>query len=381
MASLDKLDRRRHIEPYLNSLSTAASSKTGERITTAEHARRVVALSGFLADIGEWGWPDAPPRRLVFRSDIPRLPRPLPRYLPVDADRRLTEALSAPRSASPPTPCCCNGRAVCASANSSTWNLTASTRSPATGRGSKFPLGKLDTERMVPLDDETLALIDRVVGHPHHGAPLPHPRTGRPAEFLFTHHGRRLGQQALRHELDRAAAEAGIGHVTRHQLRHTYRYRHGQRRRVAPVAHGAPGARLGRDEPALRPAVRHHRARRIRASPRPGQGPHRPAPRQAEPASRSPCDGDWRHQPALKARLAGGYCLRAPAQGACPYANICEHCPNFRTDAASITVLSRPAVDTEALAADAEARGWIDEAERHRRLLARLDTLLAERAG
>ena len=47
---------------------------------------------------------------------------------------------------------------------------------------------------------------------------------------------------------------------------------------------------------------------------------------------------------------AGPYCLRAPAQGACPYANICEHCPNFRTDAASITVLSAQRVDAEALA-------------------------------
>ena len=35
-------------------------------------------------------------------------------------------------------------------------------------------------------------------------------------------------------------------------------------------------------------------------------------------------------------------------------------------------------VDAEALAADAESRGWIDEAERHRRLITRLDALLAE---
>ena len=42
-------------------------------------------------------------------------------------------------------------------------------------------------------------------------------------------------------------------------------------------------------------------------------------------------DGDWRDAPAVKARLAGGYYLRAPAEGSCPYANICEHCPNFRT--------------------------------------------------
>jgi hypothetical protein len=92
---------------------------------------------------------------------------------------------------------------------------------------------------------------------------------------------------------------------------------------------------------------------------------------------------DVRHHdaPAIKARLAGGYCLRAPAQGACPYANICEHCPNFKTDGASITVLGAQRTDAEALAADAEARGWIDEADRHRRLVARLDVLLAEAEG
>jgi hypothetical protein len=89
-------------------------------------------------------------------------------------------------------------------------------------------------------------------------------------------------------------------------------------------------------------------------------------------------DGDWRDAPAIKARLAGGYCLRAPAQGSCPYANICEHCPNFRTDAASVSVLSAQRTDAEALAADAESRGWIDEADRHRRLISRLDALLAE---
>ena len=59
--------------------------------------------------------------------------------------------------------------------------------------------------------------------------------------------------------------------------------------------------------------------------------------------------------PAIKARLAGGYCLRAPAQGSCPYANICEHCPNFRTDAASVSVLSAQRRDAEALVADAES--------------------------
>ncbi len=45
-----------------------------------------------------------------------------------------------------------------------------------------------------------------------------------------------------------------------------------------------------------------------------------------------------------------------------PQVNICEHCPNFRTDAASISVLGAQRLGAEALAADAEARGWLDEA-------------------
>ena len=50
--------------------------------------------------------------------------------------------------------------------------------------------------------------------------------------------------------------------------------------------------------------------------------------------------GNWRDAPLIKARLAGGYCLRTVAQGSCAYANICEHCPNFRCDAG---FLARPA--------------------------------------
>ncbi|MEO5781584.1 MAG: tyrosine-type recombinase/integrase [Arthrobacter oryzae] len=49
---------------------------------------------------------------------------------------------------------------------------------------------------------------------------MPHPRYRRLAQFLFTHHGRRLGQQAVRAELDRAAGLAGLEHITPHQLRH-----------------------------------------------------------------------------------------------------------------------------------------------------------------
>jgi len=49
------------------------------------------------------GLEEAPTRRLVFERDSPRLPRPLPRYLPPDTDRRLVEALEASPNGCAPT--------------------------------------------------------------------------------------------------------------------------------------------------------------------------------------------------------------------------------------------------------------------------------------
>ena len=86
---------------------------------------------------------------------------------------------------------------------------------------------------------------------------------------------------------------------------------------------------------------------------------------------------DWRDTPTIKSRLAGGFCLRAPAQGSCAYANICEHCPNYRTDAGFLAVLGAQRADAAALATDAAARGWADEANRHHRLADRLDQLIS----
>jgi integrase len=380
LSALADLDRRRHVEPWLNSLATTANSKTGEPISRADQARRVLAVSSFLSEITEWGWTDAPPRRLLFRSDVPRLPRPLPRYLPVDADRRLSEALERSEFRLAADALLLQRACGLRIGELVDLELDCVHEVPGNGAWLKVPLGKLDTERMVPLDEETLALIDRIVATRSTGRALPHPRTGRPAQFLFTHHGRRLSQQAIRAELDRAAEDAGLAHVTSHQLRHTFATAMvnagvSLQSLMALLGHVSAemSLRYGRlfDQTVRAEYERALNLAKARIGPLP------------EARTRIPlaADGDWRQAPALKARLAGGYCLRAPAQGACPYANICEHCPNFRTDAASVAILSAQRVDAEALASDAQARGWIEEADRHRRLIARLDALMGQPAA
>jgi integrase len=378
LESLAALDRRTHIEPYL-AATTAAVTAAGEPITVADRARRVSAVACFLAEITEWGWPDAPPRKLVFRSDIPRLPRPLPRYLPVDADRRLGEALAAS-----PYRLAADAlllQRACGLRIGELLDLELDCVHEVPGQGSwlKVPLGKLETERMVPVDEETLVLLDRIAATRSPGRPIPHPRTGRPAQFLFTHHGKRLSQNAVREELGRAASTAGLGHVTPHQLRHTY----ATALVNAGVSLPALMALLGHVSAAmtLRYAqlfdatvrTEYERALDLAKS---QIGPL-PTGRPGLPIA-GITGGGWKDAPLIKADLAGGHCLRAPAQGACPYANICEHCPSFRAGATDLPVPAAQRVDAETLAADAEKRGWITEADRHRKLLTRLDALIAQ---
>jgi hypothetical protein len=253
----------------------------------------------------------------------------------------------------------------------------------------KVPLGKLGTERMIPLDEETVTVIDRIAARRTPGRPLPHPRSRRPTDFLLVHQGRRVSAQALRDELARACATAGLDKVTPHALRHTFAtalVNSGCSLQALMQLLGHVSAnmslRYGRlFDTTVRAeyerALTQTKAQLVAAaSPAPAGSPAGAATGSLLPLTDITAGGDWKDSPTIKSRLAGGFCLRAPAQGSCAYANICEHCPNFRTDAGYLAVLSAQHTDTLALAADAQARGWIDEARRHQRLADRLDKLI-----
>ena len=379
LGSLADLDRRRHIEPYLTSLLDAVSLKDGEPITVADRSRRVLAVKCFLTDITEWGWEEAPSRKLLFRDDVPKLPQVLPRYLPVDVDRRLTEVLTD-NPGNELAAAALRLQRSCGLRIGELLDLELDCvhEIPDGGSWLKVPLGKLDTERMVPIDADILALVDHITELRDHGRPLPHPRYRRPAQFRFPHHGRRLAQAGVRAELGRAAAAAGLGHITPHQLRHTYATALvnagvSLQSLMALLGHASAemSLRYGR---LFDTTVRTEYERALELAKTQARTP---APgRTSLPLTDITGGKDWKDTPLLKSRLAGGFCLRAPAQGACAYANICEHCPSFHTEASSLPILAAQRIDAQALAKDAEQRGWITEAERHQRLIAQLDTLI-----
>jgi integrase len=386
LTTVRDLDRRRHIEPFLASLVDAVSDKDGTPISIGDRNRRVVAVATFLRDITEWGWDAAPPRKVLFRDDIPKLPKVLPRYLPIDTDRRLSAALIE-QPGNPLSARAIRLQRACGLRIGELLDLELDCVHEIDGNGAwlKVPLGKLATERMVPLDDETVVLIDEIIQLRSHGRPFMHPRYRRPAQFLFTGRGRRLTPQAIRYELDHATQIAGLGHVTSHQLRHTY----ATALVNAGVSLQALMALLGHQsaEMSLRygrlfdATVRteYERALDLAKQNIPTLDTTSPPTRHSQlPLSVITSGRDWKDTPLLKSRMAGGFCLRAPAQGACSYANICEHCPSYRSEPSSLPILAAQRVDAQALARDAEHRGWIDEAERHHKLLARLDALIAD---
>ena len=226
LASLAGLGRQRHIEPYLASAARAADSRTGTAITPGEQQQRVLAARNFLTDITAWGWADAPARQLIFPADIPKLPRVLPRYLPVDADRRLAGALR--ESPYELAACALLLQRACGLRIGELLDLELDCvhEVPGSRHLAEGPArqARQRTDGAARRGD---ACPDRH-GSPRSArpaSPVRHPRYRRPAQFLFTHHGRRLSQNALREELDRAAQTAGLGHIVPHQL--TAYLRHG----------------------------------------------------------------------------------------------------------------------------------------------------------
>ena len=373
LADLGELDRRRHIEPYLSMVADECHWLTGSPLAPATKRMRVTTVSVLLEDIAEWGWPEAPGRKLIFARDLPRLPRPLPRYLPPSSDLLLGEGLA------------CSPNKFLADAllllratgmrvgEALDLELDCVHEIPGQGAWLKVPLGKLDTERMVPLDDEALAIVDRLVEARSPGRPLRHPRSGKLVDFLLVRRGQRVTRHALSRELERVAREVDIGHVHPHQLRHTYA--------TALVNAGcslqALMALLGHmsAEMSLRygrlfdSTVRENYELALRQA----KECLGPVLGQATPVT---LEADWRCAPLIKSRLASGYCVRTPEQGACSYTHICEFCPAFRTDSEFLAVLGAQRADAEILAADAQARGWDDETLRHRRIIERLDLLM-----
>jgi integrase len=385
VGSLRALERR-HVEGFLvwnRSRPWRGRVARPQAVSASVAHGAVLALRNLLDDITLWGWAERPARRLVFATDVPRLPRPLPRALAPDVDAALMAAVDQLTDPFARTAIRLLRRAGLRLGECLDLELDAVVDYGVTGSWLRVPLGKLGTERMVPLEPSTVAVLDAWASARGRQRAQPHPRTGRSTDFLFAARGRRLGPWRVRSELRAAVVAAGLTgpggaplRVTPHQLRHTYATE------LANAGMSLQGlmALLGHVTPEMTLRYATLASPTLRAGYDAAIGTVRRQLLPVAPAGRPvvPPRVEWMASEYLKTRLATGTCSRHLAAGACPYANVCETCENFVPAAESLPALRSQLADITELRADAERRGWTSEIERHGRVI---DSLRAHLAG
>ena len=380
---LDQLDRTRHVEPYLawaRQRPWRGKNRDAKTIGLTVYHQDIVDLRCFFEDIAGWGWASAPPRRLLFYADIPRLPDALPRALPPDVDRALMAAVAGLDDLFVRTGLRLLRATGMRVGELLDLELDCLLDFSQHGTWLRVPLGKLNTERVVPLESEMVAVIDAWIAHRGHQRALPHPRDGRPTEFLFLEHGRRPTSFRLRQGLIDAVESASLRgrdgrplHITPHQLRHTF----GTSLINGGIGLPALMALMGHVTPEMTLRYAKLASPTIRSAYQAAMDKVRAG--QLLPlvvvgaAPAVPDRVQWLHAEMLKTRLAHGFCARPRAAGPCPYANICEQCDYFIPDPAATTTITAQLEDVRALHADAQSRGWDDEAARHQRVQTSLE--------
>jgi integrase len=382
LRSLTGLERR-HIEAFLAWTSTRTGRGSHDPTRTVGphvHAHAAITVRALLDDITAWGWADAPPCRLMFDTDIPRQPDSLPRALPPDIDAAVMAAVASLDDRFARVSITVLRHTGLRIGELLDLEVDHLVDYGPNGTWLRVPLGKLHNERSVPLDDTALEALDEWLAHRASHRARPHPRDGHLADFMFVERGRRLGPARIQRGLRDAVRTAGLTgpdgqplRVVAHQLRHTWATELANagmsiQALMTLLGHRSPEmtiryARLA--SPTLKAAYDQAAgkiARRI---------PVAPAGRPAAPDR-----VEWLAAEMLKTRVAHGYCSRDLAAEACPYANICETCPNYVTTPDFAPEIEAQLDDIRQLRDDADARGWTSETTRHQRVITSLETHL-----
>lgn len=202
--------RRAHIEAYKLHLAGRPSARGGT-LTKTSLAEHLGGLRTCFERLAEWDGDDVPASVLVFDGDLPLRDDPLPRFLDDGAFTKLLQATRAD-----PDPFVRLTVEFLARTGLRKGEFLDLTVDSVVQIGSAYwlhvPLGKLRTDRYIPLHPQLKDLLDAWLAERPPSLRTP---------YLFVEHGQRIGQSRVDRAVAKAARAAGIGHVSPHRLRHT----------------------------------------------------------------------------------------------------------------------------------------------------------------
>ncbi len=367
---------REHIEAYKTWLAARPGYRKngldGRRLPTPSRLSRTTLgmrlghLHAFFARITEWGYDDVPARIPVYSTDKPLLDQPLPKFLD---DAQAAAFMNAARAL--PDPLEQLMVLILARTGMGRGELLGLTVDAVvqigTGYWLRTPVGKLHTDRYIPLHPQLKDLIDAWIAA----------RPGWQATtLLLTEKGRPIPPTRVDRAVAKTAAAAGLGHVHPHQLRHTLATQAVNR----GMSLEAIAALLGHRDLSMTMVY-------ARIADRTVADEYFAVTKKVESlyAATAPApqhDGETVRHPVLPADAAGpamralraeatkrllgnGYCGR-PIELDCRYETICESCTMFFT-----TIEHRPTI--QAQRDDADAKGQSGRRDVYDTLLRRLD--------
>jgi site-specific recombinase XerD len=201
---------RRHIEADKAWLAERPAARGGplHRHTIRD---RLMVLRNFFERLLEWDIPDAPTRVPIFAGDLPIADEALPRFLDDGAAAKLLVAARA--DPDPFVRLCVEFLARTGLRKGEFLDLTVdAVVQIGSSYWLKVPIGKLHTDRDIPLHPQLKALG---------GDWLARRADGLRSDLMFVERGRQVSESRVDHAVVKVARAAGIGRVSPHQLRHT----------------------------------------------------------------------------------------------------------------------------------------------------------------
>lgn len=345
---------RSHIEDYKSWISARHGRYTGKPLDRVTIKNRLINLHCFFDRATEWGYPNPPQRPLIFTGDLPIIDKPLPRFLD---DAAATKLMRTSRADSDPL-----SRLIVellARTGIRKGELLGLTVDAVVQIGSAFwlriPVGKLHNDRYIPLHPQLKDMLDDWIAH--------YRPTGLRSQRLLLEHNRPVSSARVSTALSRLSHEAGIGHVTAHQLRHTLATQAINR----GMSIDAIAALLGHKTLAMTMIYARIADKTVAQEyfnvtekvealyGRPRQLPH-----DQEGSEMRKLRGEMHRR-----MLGNGHCAR-PVETDCHFESICESCTFFVT-----TIEFRPTL--QAQRDDAQSKGQIGRQKIFDGLLERLD--------
>ena len=308
----------------------AARPRAGRGTITAETRRqRMRTIRQFFERIIEWDWPGAPARNPVIAWDIPEKPGPLPKF---PGDRDAAKVMAAARASTDPRDRLVVellARTGMRAGELANLDADAVVRIGA-GHWLHIPLGKLRTDRHVPLHPELVDLLAAWTA-----ANLEHIR--RHKRLVADRRGP-LNRHTIGRIVHRAGRAAGVPAVHPHRLRHTLATQAINRGMRLEAIAALPGHQkmemtLIYAKIANRVVAGEYAAVSAKIDALYGHPPELPADYESA--------GMARLRREARARMPGnGPCTR-PAEPDCRPESACETCACFRTGTQFLPVLVR----------------------------------------